>query len=334
MKVVRLVMMCILIPSISWASRSFEKIEIPGAICGDGSPYSVFVENRSNNKLAIKLQGGGACWDHFTCYTLGSARGKIPNRLSEDEGFSADNDRLSPIADYSYVYFPYCTGDVHLGAHRALYKDKVYRHNGRNNILMSIRYLIENDFVRPSDVDDFVLYGSSAGAIGALYHLKNIGAYFEGAQKKTLIADAPGLHFGDNFWYNFTDALFYDYATALGELGFNLEKDRGNIASVVPMLCQDNHTWDIGVIQATRDRVMSWVFGRTSADAHEERVLGPDGIFQLTQNPNDNCSAFTPYSQKHILMNDNRKLGIRAGGKRVIEYAYEMVRVGAGASYR
>ena len=322
---------CLVVPA--FASRNYDSIEIPNAYCGDGSPYKVFVEARSSSRLGLKIQGGGACWSHFTCFTLGTARGSIPRQPKDSQGFSSDSSFQSPIADFSYIYFPYCTGDVHLGTHIASYDDKSYRHSGKDNIYKAVRYLMENQIVNPQYIDELVLYGDSAGALGALYHINHIAPYFEQTNRKTLLLDSPGLHFGDSFWYTFTDELFSDYQLAMNEIGYEINKDSGLIADVIPRVCSMHSDWQVGVIQTTRDRTMSIFFGGISAGDHERRVLGEGGIFRLTANPNDNCSAFVPDSNKHVLMNKRNKLDVVAGGKNVVQYTYEMVQEGAGANY-
>lgn len=334
MKIIAVLFTSLIMVNTSFALRSFESVEIPNAYCGDGSPYKVFVENRSSSNLAFKIQGGGACWSHFTCFTLGTARGKIPNRLQESEGFSSDNADLSPISDYSYVYFPYCTGDVHLGRHATKYDGKNYFHNGRENIETAIDYLMSNEIVRPNEVNDFVLYGNSAGALGALYHIGKIAPYFASAERKTMILDAPGLHFGNGFWNNFTDELFYDYSDALDDIGLKLSRSEGNIAEAVPLVCSLNPDFEVGVLQTTRDRTMSWIFGGITPGDHAKSILGPQGIYELTKNPGDNCSSFIPESNKHQMLNKNDKIGLRAGGKTAISYAYDLVLEGASRSYK
>ena len=55
----------------------WEAVELPaasGASCGNGSPYRFFV-NRTpfTSKTVVMFEGGGACWDHATCFGLGTA---------------------------------------------------------------------------------------------------------------------------------------------------------------------------------------------------------------------------------------------------------------------
>lgn len=315
------------------AKRSFQSVEIPNAYCGDGSPYKVFLENRSSSRLAFKFQGGGACWSHFTCFSLGTTRGSIPEQTSDDEGFASDSFSESPVADYSFVLFPYCTGDVHLGRHTANYKDKTYYHNGYNNIQLALKYLVSQHYVNFAYLDKFAMYGESAGAIGALYHTMHVDPYLSSRTEKRLIVDAPGLHFGPRFWHKFSNDLFYDLSNALLQTGVVVDKNDGLVARAVPNVCRKFSDWEIASIQGTKDSIMSVVFGNISPSNHAEAVLGKSGIYQLTEDPNDNCVAFVPDTRVHVLLSKNRDLDIEAEGKAVIDFAHEFIREGAGKNY-
>jgi hypothetical protein len=56
--------------SAASASREWRKIEVPGAVCGDGQGYSIFVSPGNPRKIAFDVMGGGACWSASTCYAL------------------------------------------------------------------------------------------------------------------------------------------------------------------------------------------------------------------------------------------------------------------------
>ena len=139
--------------------------------------YSVYVEIKKPNKLAIEFMGGGACWSKNTCWGPNFRTVLFPlPKLPAMSVLSSGYEQMSPLSDYSFVYFPYCTGDVFAGDHTAKYEglllDFPVHHRGYTNVQKTIKYLKENkiDF---SQVEDFVVYGSSAGAIGSLVHIKN-----------------------------------------------------------------------------------------------------------------------------------------------------------------
>jgi len=62
----------------------------------------------------IYLQGGGSCANKFTC-SLNPANLAATEGLFREEGLLNRNNPLNPVKDWSFVYVPYCTGDVHSG---------------------------------------------------------------------------------------------------------------------------------------------------------------------------------------------------------------------------
>jgi hypothetical protein len=100
------------------ASRNWERIPIPGAMCGDGNEYALQVSRGDPNKIAFEFMGGGACWSFSTCFgpTPLTIIHELPVILGLG-GFKSHSPAKSPVADYTMVYFPYCTGDVHIGDH-------------------------------------------------------------------------------------------------------------------------------------------------------------------------------------------------------------------------
>src|SRR5438552_1818275 len=45
----------------------WQKVEMPGAQCGNGSQYKFFVHKTSSPNVMFFFEGGGACWDYDTC---------------------------------------------------------------------------------------------------------------------------------------------------------------------------------------------------------------------------------------------------------------------------
>ena len=105
------------IPDNAW-----HKIETGGrTLCADGSDYYFMVRKGDPEKVVLYFQGGGACWDAYTCSNpIDSVEPNfyyksILPRFTNNEGiFSPDNPE-NPVKDWTIVAIPYCTGDVHLG---------------------------------------------------------------------------------------------------------------------------------------------------------------------------------------------------------------------------
>jgi len=123
---------------------SWQKVELPGTKCGNGSQYKFFIHrsDTGSQNLLFMFEGGGACWDYDTCSgragVLGAAN---PNGLSDDYMQQFTAKYVSPIVngadpglpfrsrkdlvtkDWNIVYMPYCTGDVHVGNNVVTYTD-------------------------------------------------------------------------------------------------------------------------------------------------------------------------------------------------------------------
>lgn len=305
--------------------RSWSAYLLPGVSCGNGDPYKIFVSPGAADKVTIAFEGGGACWSYDSCFGLIKTTSlKAPLNMIETQGIYSLDPRKSPVYDSTMVFFPYCTGDVFAGTHTATYKNNKVYHIGNDVVIAGLNYLMKNMWPIFKTATDMTVYGASAGAIGALVHVRDVDSAFGHIPHKHLILDSPGLHFGPKFWHKFTPELVADYSAAISSAGFMFDYNDGLIAGVVPALCHDLNDWRIGVMQSTRDRVMSFIFGEISSSAHEALVLGPNGIFELTKDIDDNCSAWVPSSGQHTFI-DGGKAGPLAGGVFAVNYAYEVV---------
>lgn len=262
-------------------ARDWNRIEIPGAVCGDGLPYSVFIDKNVKSKnLLIEFMGGGVCWNFDTCYGLNIKTWMHPiveaplySYLTSDIWLYSDH----PFKNDSAIYLPYCTGDVFSADHKAAYAGLSAYHQGYRNVLLTLSYLKQKQIINFAQTERLTVWGASAGAIGALVHLKNIEPYFTKAKKIALI-DSPGLHFGQNFWHKFTPELFRDFSKAFGQVGLKLDYNDGFIAQHMGPVLSSLNQWTIGILQSTRDQVMSNVFGDISPEQHKQLVLSDRGI--------------------------------------------------------
>ena len=173
----------------------WERIELPGTQCSNGSQYKFYVHGApGSDDLLILFEGGGACWDYETCSgqagVLGAAN---PNGIPDDYINDFKAQYVSPLvngadpgiplrpknpiatAGWDVVYMPYCTGDTHVGNNVVTYTDPtgqnppiVYRHMGYHNTLEALDYLAG----RFPNIDKLLVTGFSAGGVatGAGYY--------------------------------------------------------------------------------------------------------------------------------------------------------------------
>lgn len=318
----------------AWAGQ-WQRVQVPGARCGDGLPYSIFVRKGDPGKVIFNLMGGGACWDFATCFgpTPLTWLHPIPHPI-EAGGMLSDDRAISPVAGYTAVHFPYCTGDVHAGTHVALYGPARVHHEGANNFRNVTLNLEELTGIRLDGVSDFVLYGASAGGIGALYHSGWMDRLLPQGARKTLISDAPGLHFGKAFWKKFTPEMMDDFSRAMQSVGYSLDPSNGRLADLIPTVCRSLPGWNVGVLQGSQDVVMSAVFGAVTPWEHERIIYGDSGVFDLTLDPADNCAAWVPSTPMHTFLVTTVSSSVKAAGRTAMDFARALISDGAGRNYR
>ncbi len=135
------------------------------------STYSFWAKAGSAPNLVIYLQGGGACWSPKSCITEPTyypdvTDGDSPAYL---HGIFAFDVTSNPLKDWSFLYVPYCTGDLHWGSNDWVYKyapgqSWTIHHRGLQNFLVALKWAKEN-FPRPRKI---LITGSSAGGFGAI----------------------------------------------------------------------------------------------------------------------------------------------------------------------
>lgn len=258
-------------------ARSFEAVVIPGARCGNGDDYVVYISKLSDEKILLEFMGGGACWDKTSCFERPYT---WIRPVSHRESYSVltSSDEQNPFRRHSMVYFPYCTGDVHMGNHIAEYEGKTVYHYGRRNIQLALAYLKSEKLIELKNYKDVTVWGASAGAMASLLYAKKIEPMLSRTARKTLLADSPGLHFGDQFWTKFSGDMKTDFKRSFADVGLKIDFKSGMIASRMQPVLRGYSDWNVGILIATKDSVMSTVFGNISPEEAEKRILSPEGL--------------------------------------------------------
>lgn len=289
-------LLCSLIANAS----DWESITVPYSNCGDGVQYRVFYRKGAKDKLAIELMSGGACWSATTCWGPNLRTWIHP--IPQFPAYSYLTSQESPIRDHTFVYFPYCNGDVYAGDHAATYLPflKTY-HQGARNIRLAIAHLENTKKIKFNKQKQFVLTGSSAGGIGSLVHRKFFDKLVPKDSKKFLIADSVGLHYGKSFWKKFPPELMHDFHKTFSAAGMVIDENDGMVAPQLKKYCQYARGWRIGFVQTTQDIIMSKMFGEISQAEHRKKVLGPDGIRESLRNSSV-CETHISEGQGHLML--------------------------------
>ncbi len=127
-------------------------VDVPGMVCGNGSPTGIAINpSTRSNKLVILVEGGGACWEAANCYGI-----IVPITAVHLDGFNEQTfnsvrsqffdsnwmfqraESTSLFGDASWVFVPYCTGDLHAGTRENIYSAlgqmRTMHHKGAMNM--------------------------------------------------------------------------------------------------------------------------------------------------------------------------------------------------------
>ena len=169
---------------------------VPGGdcACADGSEWAFWVRDADPTKVLFFLEGGGACWDETMCaFTTEESTtydwnvvGQRPSEGGIFDTTTAEN----PFRDYTYIFVPYCTGDVHLGDVTRKYTSELFvEHNGFVNGSAALGYLQEHY----PGAEQVVVAGESAGSVAAPVYGGLVADQLPDAQV-TVLADSSGAY--------------------------------------------------------------------------------------------------------------------------------------------
>ncbi len=155
-------------PTMSWT-----RIEPGGDTnCALDTPHAFWVRPGTVNKLLVYFQGGGACWDAATC---APGSGYFDSSVTAEDspmnyrfGIFDLTNAENPFKDYSMVFVPACTGDVHWG-------DNVKTHQGVDGQAFTIYHkgfvngsaALEWAYANITAPESVFVTGGSGGSIGS-----------------------------------------------------------------------------------------------------------------------------------------------------------------------
>jgi hypothetical protein len=169
--------------------------------CALDTPYAFWVRPGMVNKLLVYFQGGGACWDAATCAPGGGYYdGEVTPEDSPENykfGIFDLNNSENPFKDYSIVFVPSCTGDVHWGNSVKTYQAvdgqefKIY-HKG----FVNGRAALEWAYANIASPESVFVTGGSGGSVGSAAFAPHIIEHY--SQSKIIqLGDSYAMVFHD-----------------------------------------------------------------------------------------------------------------------------------------
>jgi hypothetical protein len=294
-------------PPITATNGQWTWVPFADAVCANGASTGIGVNlSAASSRVLIYLEGGGACWDELTCYELqtasyvtsGYGASDFANESTDDTylalpgGFFDRTSPSNPFKDYSYVYVPYCTGDVFAGDNVTTLGTTVTHFVGYTDMGAYLARIVPT-FPSASRV---ILAGSSAGGFGAGINWWRTQQAF-GSIRVDLIDDSG--------------TVIPDDAEA-GAFDFAPERAAWNLAAALPPGCttcdRDLSTaygyYDSvfashrgALLSYTEDSVLPTFFGITTA----EFTNGLDQDLASYFQPSDALKSFVVGASGHVL---------------------------------
>ena len=178
---------------------------------GNTMGYGVYL-NPNSKKLAIFLDGGGACFNGFTCNNNRDSYSKddFLNRIASENALIINrNSDENQFKDWNFVFVPYATGDVHSGSNTAANVSNGGPENqtmvGFNNFTLVLKDL-KNYFESTGGITEIVFMGSSAGGFGVLSNTLQLADILGKNRPTTIIVDAGQIFMDETLFTSCLDS--------------------------------------------------------------------------------------------------------------------------------
>lgn len=249
-------------PALGTTPKTWQYVPIAGAKCMDGSATGIGVNLGTNGDLVIYMEGGGACFNSGTCNSVAHPSGWGPAEFDVNIGpyniglFDRIDDK-NPFKDATYVFVPYCTGDVHAGSKPDGMGGRMFV--GYGNVGADLDYLVP----KSGGVGRVILSGSSAGGFGALMNYHRTALAFGDTPVHLLDDSGPPL--GDMFLTpclqkQFRDAWNLDAALP-ADCTACRESNGGGLQNALGYLADAHPDRRLGIVTSTRDGTIRSFYG-------------------------------------------------------------------------
>jgi cysteine-rich repeat protein len=173
---------CTVVDPIDAPPLEWTYVEVPGTRCmnGDTAGFGISINPDSPNVM-IYLEGGGACFNDACDFTAFN----IPFIPPPDGIFNRNNDG-NPVRDWSMVYVPYCTGDIHGGDNEYVLGGQLRQFRGYTNITKYLELWVPTF----AGAETVLLTGISAGGFGAGLNIVQVSEAFGPGPQMVLVDDS------------------------------------------------------------------------------------------------------------------------------------------------
>lgn len=310
-------------------------VPVAGSTCMDGSETGFGVNLGTINKLVIYMEGGGACFNTFTCSGVAHQDGFDGADLDAvtaeygRRGLFNREDPDNPFREWSFVFMPYCSGDIFAGSNPDGLGGRAFV--GYQNVGRWLEVIVPGF----ADATQVVLSGSSAGGFGSMWNFDRVQTAF-GDTPVTLLDDS-GPAMGDDYLAPCLQQIVRDTwglnATLPADCTACTGTDGGGLVNAVPYLASKYPDRRFGLISSTRDGVIRLFYGWGYPSCESPTGNLPEAIFEdgltnlrdvvLADHPN--FRVYTIDSGIHVWLLDTTMSVTESGGTNLSDWVSDLV---------
>lgn len=308
-------------------------VPVDGMTCMDGSATGIGVNlNRASDKLVIVYEGGGACFNEYSCagaFHQNGYRAVDLDAFARNEGRAGLFDRAdldNPVRAWSYVFVPYCTGDIHAGDNPSSLGGR--RAVGYVNSTLAVSRVRDE---LGEGLSQVLLTGYSAGGFGALYNYDQVQRIFGDVPVDLLDDSGPPVS-----------------ATYFTPCLDQLAREVWNLEATLPAGCAECRTIGLGAlipyysaaladrrqgyIASLEDEVLRQFFGFGYPSCDQPRVPMDAEVFRAAieelrgaTTGLANVGLFTLESDEHVFTIGRPLANVRVGDSTLAAWIGELV---------
>ena len=301
-------------PPFDVTQREWTWFPVDGNTCMNGSATGIGLNlDYSSDKLVFFLEGGGACFNDYSCGQVAHQNGFGEAQLAdfaayaEESGILDRDDADNPVAGWSYVFIPYCTGDVHAGAQPD--GEGGLDYVGYGNVTRAATLVADR---MGGSLTQVLLTGQSAGGFGAAYNYDQVATIFGGASVPVDLLDDSGPPMSNTYLTPCFQAMVRERwnleATLPADCTDCVDEDGGGLIHLVDAMAAKWSERRLGIISSLRDNTIRQFYGFGYPDcenpqgvmAAEAFQAGIEELRDVILPPLDNARAYTIDSQEHV----------------------------------
>jgi hypothetical protein len=293
-------------------------------ICSRGDEYAFFVFPGDPKKVIVEFEGGGACWDAFTCSVADAIfkdKVEVPPDGAALPGWYDHSNPAHPMKEWTHVYIPYCTGDIHWGDNVQTYGegDKAFsiNHKGAVNAGAALAWLYDQ-IAAPEKV--FVT-GCSAGGYGSIWWAPQVQKHYEGAKVYHFADSAAGVITKDFFEKSFPSwNAQKTFPSFLGN--FEDAKTLPDLYNMIAAYFPERTYSQYTTILDENQTFYYVAMGGDGAEAWSQEMLGNLAAI-AAESPN--FRAFVAPGEQHCILPYDNFWTVEVGGTKLVDWLRDMV---------